>query len=225
MKKRNSIEVSDIEAVFVDMDGTLLDSISGLYQVYISFLNKFGAKGTKAEFNELNGPSLPEIITTLKARHDLPGSKQNLIQQYRSMFHDFYAKEVKLFPGAINVLKLIREIPLKLVLVTSSSLDVVDVALKSHKLTGFFDTIVTGDKVKHSKPDPEIFLKTLKAVKIKPEHAIVIEDSPHGVEAALRARIYTIRINANVDQARFHEDWMELKDWNVVNKMFRIWYD
>ena len=65
--------------IFFDLDGTLADSIPASYQAHLDFMAKFGIKSNKEEFEELNGPSIPEIITILKTRYKLAGDKNHLI--------------------------------------------------------------------------------------------------------------------------------------------------
>jgi len=48
--------------IFFDLDGTLADSIKIMNDVYFKFLAHFNLKGNIDEFNQLNGPSLNEII-------------------------------------------------------------------------------------------------------------------------------------------------------------------
>lgn len=47
--------------------------------------------------------------------------------------------------------------------------------------------LVTGDMVENGKPDPEIFVRAAKALRLPPEQCLVLEDSPHGILAAHRA--------------------------------------
>ncbi len=49
-----------------------------------------------------------------------------------------------------------------------------------------------GDEVAHAKPDPEIYRRALALSGDIPEEVVVIEDSPHGVQAARLAGIRTI---------------------------------
>ena len=55
-----------------------------------------------------------------------------------------------------------------------------------------FDYIVGGDKVVHSKPDPEIFLKVLEHFNFDSSEALVLEDSNNGILASHRANIPVI---------------------------------
>ncbi len=54
-------------------------------------------------------------------------------------------------------------------------------------IRSYFSTIICGVDVKHSKPDPETFLKAAKQLYVLPSDCIVFEDVPKGVEAAWRA--------------------------------------
>lgn len=61
-------------------------------------------------------------------------------------------------------------------------------------LRDFFDDFVFGSEVKRGKPYPDIFLKACEKLNIKPEEAIVLEDSEAGIQAASDAHIPVICI-------------------------------
>ncbi|HRW64005.1 MAG TPA: HAD-IA family hydrolase, partial [Bacteroidales bacterium] len=60
----------------------------------------------------------------------------------------------------------------------------------------YFDAIVDGNKIKNSKPDPEVFLKAAAELGIKPENCVVFEDAQAGIEAAIRAGMKTIGVGS-----------------------------
>lgn len=82
-----------------DLDGVILDSLPVLKQTYFDFLAKYGQTGTEIEFNTLNGPSLPEIVSRLQREYQLPGSSKDLLQLYRSCLSTAYV-EANLVAGA-----------------------------------------------------------------------------------------------------------------------------
>lgn len=49
----------------------------------------------------------------------------------------------------------------------------------------FFDAIVDGNQISHSKPDPEVFLLAAEELHQKPSDCLVVEDAEAGVKAAL----------------------------------------
>ena len=59
---------------------------------------------------------------------------------------------------------------------------------------GFFDTIVDGNSISKSKPDPEVFLKGAADLKVDPGRCVVFEDAVSGIEAALRAGMKSVGV-------------------------------
>lgn len=51
-------------------------------------------------------------------------------------------------------------------------------------LGDFFDAIADGTDITHSKPDPEVFLKSAEKIGVAPEDCAVVEDAKAGIEAA-----------------------------------------
>ena len=67
--------------------------------------------------------------------------------------------------------------------------------LKTHNIdTEIFDLILTGEDVKEGKPDPEVYITSMKALNVKPNETIVFEDSDIGIEAAVKAGCNYIKV-------------------------------
>ena len=58
--------------------------------------------------------------------------------------------------------------------------------------------MVTGKDVQRGKPHPEPYLRGLAKANVRPEEAIVVENAPMGVEAAVAAGIFTIAVNTGL---------------------------
>lgn len=59
-------------------------------------------------------------------------------------------------------------------------------------ITEYFDAQVDGRHIRHSKPNPEVFIKAGEALGIAPENCIVFEDAVAGIEAANAANMRSI---------------------------------
>ncbi|HTC68773.1 MAG TPA: HAD family hydrolase, partial [Acidothermaceae bacterium] len=57
-----------------------------------------------------------------------------------------------------------------------------------------FDTIVVGDEVSHSKPDPEPYLLGARKLGVDPALCVALEDSPSGAASASAAGCFVIAI-------------------------------
>ncbi|MCX7872800.1 MAG: HAD family phosphatase, partial [Verrucomicrobiae bacterium] len=87
-------------------------------------------------------------------------------------------------------------------------------ALDILKIREYFDAIVSGEDVKHGKPDPEVFLLAAKRIGKKPEECVVFEDAHVGIEAGLKGGMKVVAL------ATTHPPHT-LKDANIVVLSFK----
>ncbi len=79
-------------------------------------------------------------------------------------------------------------------LASSSPPEFIDIFVDRFDLRKYFSFLISGEDIKHSKPDPEIFLMCAEKLNVAPEECIVIEDAISGIEAAKRAGMGCIAI-------------------------------
>ena len=209
-----------IKGILIDLDGTLVDTIPALYQVYIKFLERYGHQGTPEEFESLIGPSIEDIVKILKKKYTLKESEKDLTTIYTSFIILQRFEGTTIFPGAKAFLTYTKKHKLKLGLVTSGTSDLVKSCLEPHGVYDMFDVVITAEDVKTGKPDPSIYKKALHALKLKKEQVIAIEDSIAGVQAASGAGIFTLLFNPQMEpygisSAVYKQiaDWAEILEW------------
>lgn len=209
------IDFKKLKFIFVDFDGTLVDSVPFLYDNYSLFLKSYGKEGSLEEFQALMGPTIKEFIPILKQRYNLKTPVDELVEAYVNGLSERYLNEAKLIEGSEQFLEYVKPLGFKLALVTSSPHALIDQSLEKLELKKYFDDFITGEKVQKTKPDPEIYLLTLKSCKARVDEAISIEDSYNGIISSLRANIPTVAIkNAHLlqvpDQAILVNGWQDL---------------
>jgi len=183
--------------VFFDLDGTLADSIPALYEIYKAFLAGFGLAGSRAEFEELNGSSLPEIIAALKSHHNLKSDVSTLMTAYSEIITRSYHIYVKPVAGAEGVLQALNCSGYKLMLVTSSNVEIASSFIRGQEWDKYFDDYVFGNEITKAKPDPEIYRLAIKKAGIRPDAVVVVEDSCNGAASARYAGIEVVGFAAN----------------------------
>lgn len=177
-----------IKALIFDMDGVIIDSEPIHARVLTKVLKDLGRDTRPDDFVEFIGMRDEEMWTILKKRYSLSGTVGELIAK-----HDEYKKkrfsqdDLEPVEGIPELIKNAKSKNLKISLATSSPRYLAEQILKGLKLIPFFDALVTGNDVSHSKPDPEVFLKAAQALKLEPNECIVIEDSFLGIQAAKSA--------------------------------------
>ena len=218
------INFRKLKFIFIDFDGTLVDTVPLLFDHYSNFLKKYGQKGTLEEFKSLMGPAIEEFIPILQARHTLPQNPQELVQVYMQGLDERYKQEAKLIKGSKEFLEYAKTLDLTLILVTSTAYPLIEGSLENLDLKKYFNHIITGDKVKKTKPDPEIYLLALKTCSAKSEEALAIEDSYNGLLSSMQANIPTIAIQ-NEHLLKMPHQVMIIKNWGDLLDQFRNAYE
>ena len=81
---------------------------------------------------------------------------------------------------------------------------------------GEFDIVITGDDLEEGKPNPAPFKTALERMHLKPKEAIVVENAPLGVQAAIKAGIQCI-VTLNNSKLKI-SDFKDLIDENRIFK-------
>jgi beta-phosphoglucomutase len=176
------------EAVIFDWDGTLADTRKVIVVSFQKALKEINLEVSTEYIERRIGigasDTFREILAAAKRRVDEKVVKQ--LVERKSKVQIGLANEVVLFEGARELLEELQG-KVKVGLASMNNRSVIMHLLQNNDVTDYFDTILTVEAVSHSKPDPEIFLKTAKNLNAKPQRCVVFEDSIFGVKAAKSA--------------------------------------
>lgn len=179
-----------IKAVIFDMDGVIIDSeLIRLHHV-LGILKNMGVNMSNEEYIKFIGTTYRYIWSTIKDRYGLPNEVEELIAMDRDEYFKYISspKTIKKpIEGIPEFAKSLYENTYKMAVASSSPINVIKLVVKSTSLNRYFDVLVTGDYVKRSKPEPDIFLYAAEKLGVLPEECVVIEDSCNGVKAAQKA--------------------------------------
>jgi len=174
-----------VRAVLWDLDGVLVDSAPFHFQAWRELLASLGRELSEADFRRTFGLRNDAILSDLVG--DLPAAEmERLAARKEALFRRAALGNIVPLPGALALLRLLRERGFKLALVSSTPHGNIDLILGSLGVEGAFDVIVGEEDVRRGKPDPEGFLLAARRLGVPPEECVVIEDAPVGVEAAKR---------------------------------------
>ncbi len=173
-----------MKAVLFDMDGVIFDSERAVLGVWREIAAQYGLEGIDAVFVRCVGVNLRRTREIFLEAY--PGLDfEDFDRRVRARFLSLYDKgRLPVKPGAREILAALRERGIRLALASSTRTEAVRRELGEADLLGFFDTVVGGDMVTRSKPDPEIFLTAAALLGAEPAQSFVIEDSFNGIRAA-----------------------------------------
>jgi HAD superfamily hydrolase (TIGR01509 family) len=185
----------DIDAVLLDMDGTLLDTETVYHQSLIQALNAHGYNDdVVALCHAMIGLPGPECEQMLVRRYgkDFPLAEVN--KAFAANQKEILRAGLPLKTGAVELLDALRSAQRPMAIVTSSSRRSADRHLTLAGIRPRFDTVLTRDDVVHCKPSPDLYLLAAERLGVTPQACVAIEDSNHGVTAAHAAGAITLMV-------------------------------
>lgn len=192
------------KAVVFDMDGVLFDTERICLKVWPEVTEEIGLSDGYEVVTKCIGLNHNDtkIVLTDYYGKDFPYDLfwEKLVSRLRKI----YEKEgVPMKKGVKELLVFLKEENYKIALASSSSRKTVETYLREAEITSFFQQIITGDMVEHSKPLPDIYLLACNQLDVLPEETFAIEDSSNGIRSAFAAGMKTILVP---DVAKIEDD-------------------
>ena len=208
--------VSQFKAFVFDMDGLIFDSERIVQRSWNISGQKLGLGNVGEHIYYtlgLNRASRKKYYEE-NIREDFPFDEFSQLTR-KTFFEIVETEGLPMKAGVKEILEYGNNHGIKLALATSSSRDYAMKCLKDAGIDIYFDGIVCGDMVSHSKPDPEIYLRACEVVGINPKDAVAFEDAPAGIEAAYRAGMKVVMVPDLVEPTEKVTS-MLWKKWNTL---------
>lgn len=178
-----------------DCDGVLVDSEVIAVEVESRLLTEAGFAITADEIaDRFVGLSYASMLAGLEEQfgRELPDGLMPRIEQ---LVLDEFPGRLAAVPG---IDQLLHESPLPRAVASSSDLDRIHRSLALTSLDRHFETelVFSAQMVDRGKPAPDLFLLAAEHLGADPASCLVIEDSPHGVTAALAAGMHVVGLLA-----------------------------
>ena len=208
------IDITEIDAVIFDLDGTLVDSMWMWHQIDIEYLGRFGIPLPEKLQADIEGMSFHETAVYFKERFQIEDSLELIKENWNTMAWDKYEREVPLKPGVKSFLDKCRTRGIKLGIATSNSRALTENIVRVHGLQEYFDCIMTGCDVKKGKPAPDVYLAVADKLQVRPERCLVFEDIIPGIMAGKNAGMRVCAVE-DVYSADIRTQKMELADYYI----------
>ena len=173
------------EAAIFDWDGTLADTREVIVISFRRALFEVGCKVDDEFVERRMGIGAAETFREILRSKGILFDEKFIgrLVDRKSRFEIELSGQVELFEGAIELLEAL-EGKVKVGLASMNNQSVITHMLRAMNLEKYFQKVLTAESITHSKPNPEIFLKTAKMLKASSEQCVVFEDSIFGVKAA-----------------------------------------
>lgn len=191
------------KAIIFDMDGTIISTEQVWRKATHQVITNRGIELTETLHKELElimaGVGLTRGCELLKELFELEETVEDLAKEKNSLALSMLANEIKFMEGFVEFYLQAKELNLQMALATNAdddALKLVNETLHLHKFFGDHLYNVSHAQGKY-KPDPSMYLYAAKQLGFEPSECIAVEDSAHGVKAAVAAGLFCVGFNSS----------------------------
>ena len=187
-----------VDAVIFDLDGTLANfnlDYKTLRSEVRSYLIRMGIPTSLVEVNESIFEMLKKAEIFMKNNvksAEIFADVRSQVWAIAEKYEMEAASTTNLQVGAIETLKELKQMNLKIGLCTTSSEKAANYIIKRFKIQDFFQVVVSRDKVKYVKPSTEQFEVALNALGVSPQAAIIVGDSIVDMQSAKEVKAIAV---------------------------------
>ncbi len=210
------------DAVIFDADGTLFDTETLMYEVWVEIGRDMGLTMTIPEYLHYVGLNRKAVLDVMRERigPDFDGA-DFMVRCVARLSERIEEEGVPLKPGVREILELLRQKGTPVGLATSTHRVRSDRRLELCGLGEYFSDVVTGDEVSKGKPDPEIYCAVCGKLNVSPNACLAVEDSRNGILSAHHAGLKVAMIpdmvppTAELEEIAFQKfsSLLELRDY------------
>ncbi|KQR87354.1 haloacid dehalogenase [Burkholderia sp. Leaf177] len=198
-----------IKAVLWDMDGTLADSEALHLATLVAVLKHHGIEPNDNLHASIFGKTAREVHTLCR---ELFGVDFDYDDWSMARARHYVSEAINMRPrhGALSVYRAVRAAGIRQAIVSNSSRMLLEAGLRALDLQDPQLISISTNDVRDGKPHPEPYERAAWLLRIEPDEAIVVEDSPTGARAAIAAGMRVLAWPEHPDAARSFPDGAEL---------------
>lgn len=206
-------------AILFDLDGTLTDSLPLINHTYEKVFGELGVVWQPEAVMDMIGLPLRQIARTFAG--DKEQDFLTLYQRYYMQDHDLW---MRTFPWTAKILTGLKEVGLRLGVVTSKGRAGTERTMEFTGLRDAFEVVVVAEDTPTHKPEPGPVLYALEGMGVDAGAAAYVGDSPYDILAGRAAGTFTAGVTwgaATGERLAGSEPSIVFSDWRRLTDFFR----
>ena len=180
-----------------DLDGVIVDTARFHYKAWRALADQWGYSLSHKDNEQLKGVSRMNSIRRISewAKIDLP---QDELERMADIKNDYYLNLCDslgiqdVLPGVLLTIQQCVDRGIKIGVGSASKN--AKIVLNKLGIYHLFDTVVDGTMVRHSKPNPEVFIQAANNLNLPTSSCVVFEDAQAGIDAAKSADMFAVGV-------------------------------
>lgn len=216
-----------MEAVVFDMDGVLFDTERISSECWRTVAKRHNIDNIEVAAVGCVGLNGNDTRQFMKEHYGDAFHYDEYMGEISALFKEKLEEELPMKPGVMEILNYLKEKKMKIGLASSSRKESVLHHIKKAAIEDYFEVVIGGDMIEHSKPLPDIYLLACTELGVDPKKAFAIEDSPNGIRSAYAAGMKVIMvpdlIPANAELKKMfctkQDSLLDVIDWMEKNQL------
>ena len=191
--------LSRVDAVIVDLDGTMVDTMGDFNEALNRMLRELELPAIRAQdIEHMVGKGSEHLLRSVLKHVLAPvdsavaATKIEAIypaawDSYQRHYLEINGQYAQVYAGVPEGLAALSAAGLRLACLTNKPTDFAVPLLKAKGLDGYFEKVFGGDAFERKKPDPLPLLKTCEALGTQPTRTLMVGDSSNDAQAARAA--------------------------------------
>ncbi|GAA6620445.1 HAD family hydrolase [Scytonema sp. NUACC26] len=175
----------DLQAVLLDIDGTLVLSNDAHAQAWVDVFKEFGYDVPFEQVRPLIGMGgdriIPKMVPGLTKDE---GEGKAIASRRKEIFINDYVHTLKPAPGSRELIIRMKDAGLRLIVATSASNEELSALLKVARVDDLLDEATTSNDAETSKPSPDIVEAALDKLNMRPNRVLMLGDAPYDIQSA-----------------------------------------
>lgn len=219
------MDFSRIKAIIFDAEGVVVDT-----EILWDKSQEVLLERRKLDYDreylkpKMAGQTLLEGAQLMVDYYKLDEDAQLIANERKVLIHDLFENEIHFIQGFVQFMDALKNPGLPISIATAMDkrlMKKVEAKLKLSQIFGehiyFIEDV--GNK---SKPAPDVFLLAAKKLGINPSNCLVIEDAPHGIEAASRAGMQSVGITTTFSRAHLLKATCIADDFEEIRSILNL---
>lgn len=182
----------NVQAIFLDLDGTLVDSVPDLTVAVDAMLVQLGLPPRgEARVRQWVGNGAEMLIRRALVDNLEGNAPDELVERGRPIFNAVYqdnlAVSSQLYPGVLEGLRALQALGYRMACITNKPTVFAKPLVEQLGIGVFFDLVLGGECAPRKKPAPDALLLTAERMGVDIHRVLMVGDSKNDVQAARNA--------------------------------------